>query len=265
MRAARAEMLTALAVGWLTVQVSASQASAPAVIIAGADEITRPHLERLADACEGRSMPLTLMFPPPARRTPWPCSAAAPPTFMRLGNHAEAEQAASYIGRQHKFVLSQFTATAGGNQSFTRSDTDSYSDGTSSSAAGRNSTSVPAAAPAAHSASRSWSTGSSWADGHQLERCRLHPAGLRIRRRASHPSCRTSPTAPSCSSPTRPAGRPCSCAQSNAIPPSPPCQVLARGRWRRTPEPPRRAPRSEGRSRHKAGQPRPFGIPGLPI
>jgi hypothetical protein len=44
-RSARAEMLTALAIQWLTVQVSASRASAPAVIIAGADEITRPHLD----------------------------------------------------------------------------------------------------------------------------------------------------------------------------------------------------------------------------
>ena len=55
------------------------------------------------------------------------------PAFMRLGNHAEAEQAASYIGRQHKFVLSQLTATVGGNQTFTRSDTDGYSDSDSSS------------------------------------------------------------------------------------------------------------------------------------
>ena len=53
--------------------------------------------------------------------------------FMRLGKYAEAEQAANYIGRQHKFVLSQFTATVGGNQSFTSSETDGYSDGVSSS------------------------------------------------------------------------------------------------------------------------------------
>lgn len=28
---------------------------------------------------------------------------AGPRLFMRLGHHAEAEQAASYIGRQHRF------------------------------------------------------------------------------------------------------------------------------------------------------------------
>ena len=61
-RSARTELLLALAVQWLTVQVSASTASAPAVIIAGADELARPHIERLADACERRRVPLTLMF-----------------------------------------------------------------------------------------------------------------------------------------------------------------------------------------------------------
>ena len=66
-RSARAEMLIALAIGWLTVQVSASRARAPAVIIAGADEITLPHLERLAGACEHRQRPAHHHVPPPAR------------------------------------------------------------------------------------------------------------------------------------------------------------------------------------------------------
>jgi hypothetical protein len=71
-RCARAEMLTALAVGWLTVQVSASNATAPAVIIAGADEITRPHLERLADACERRRAAAADGVASGSRvRTPW--------------------------------------------------------------------------------------------------------------------------------------------------------------------------------------------------
>jgi hypothetical protein len=39
--------------------------------------------------------------------------------FMRLGNHHEAEQAASFIGRHHKFVLSGFTATNGGEHTTT--------------------------------------------------------------------------------------------------------------------------------------------------
>ncbi len=43
---------------------------------------------------------------------------------MRLGNHREAATAADLIGRQHKFVLSQLTASLGGNQTHTRTDTE---------------------------------------------------------------------------------------------------------------------------------------------
>jgi hypothetical protein len=49
--------------------------------------------------------------------------------FMRLGNHAEAEQAASYIGRRHTFAVSSFTATRGGSLTTTRGTSDSYSTG----------------------------------------------------------------------------------------------------------------------------------------
>jgi hypothetical protein len=163
-RSARAEMLTALAIGWLTVQVSASDARAPAVIVAGADEITRPHLERLVGACERRGVPLTIMFRH-LREDALQLLGGGTPAFMRLGNHAEAEQAASYIGRQHKFVLSQFTATVGGSQTFTSSDTDGYSDGTSSSRSWQEFHLGFGSRTRGTSASRSWSTGSSSADG----------------------------------------------------------------------------------------------------
>jgi hypothetical protein len=43
---------------------------------------------------------------------------------MRLGHHAEAEQAAAYIGRQHQFVLSQVTATLGGSDTHTLTQTE---------------------------------------------------------------------------------------------------------------------------------------------
>jgi hypothetical protein len=124
-RSTRGELLTALAVQWLTVQVSGSTASAPAVIIAGADELTRAHLERLADACERRGVPLTLMFRH-LRDDALAVLGGGTAAFMRLGHHGEAEQAASYIGRQHKFVLSQLTATLGGNETHTRTDTEGY-------------------------------------------------------------------------------------------------------------------------------------------
>jgi hypothetical protein len=167
-RSARDEMLTALAIQWLTVQVSASPAAAPAAIIAGADEITRPHLERLSDACERRGVPLTLMFRH-LREDSLQLLGGGTAAFMRLGNHAEAEQAASYIGRRHSFVLSQRTATLGGNDGTTRTDTDgrgvtdsdtvSFSHGFAGNPLdlGQRSRGV--------SAGRNWSTALSWASG----------------------------------------------------------------------------------------------------
>jgi hypothetical protein len=163
-RSARAEMLTALAIQWLTVQVSGSRASAPAVIVAGADEITRPHLERLSDACERRSVPLTVMFRH-LREDTLHMLGGGTAAFMRLGNHSEAEQAASYIGRQHKFVLSQVTATSGGNQGVSRSDTQGYGDSDTSTRSWQEFHLGPGSRSRGTSTSRNWSTAQSWADG----------------------------------------------------------------------------------------------------
>jgi hypothetical protein len=122
-RSARSEVLAALAIQWLTVQVTSSNDPAPAVIIVGADEISRPHLERLAGACERRGVPLTLLFRH-LRDTGLDMLGGGSAAFMRLGHHAEAEQAAAYIGRQHQFVLSQVTATLGGSDTHTLTQTE---------------------------------------------------------------------------------------------------------------------------------------------
>ena len=114
-RSASEEILSSLIAQWLTVQVAASTRTAPAVIIAGADEITRPHIERLARTCERRGVPLTLMFRH-LREDTTALLGNSTAAFMRLANHAEAEQAATYIGRRHTFVVSSFTATRGGNE-----------------------------------------------------------------------------------------------------------------------------------------------------
>jgi hypothetical protein len=118
-RSARAELLAALVIQWLTVEVTASSAAAPAVVIAGADEITRQHLERLADACDRRGVSLTLLFRH-LRDDATAMIGGGATAFMRLGNHLEAEQAAAFIGRHHKFVLSGFTATNGASRTTTR-------------------------------------------------------------------------------------------------------------------------------------------------
>jgi hypothetical protein len=173
-RSARGELLIALAVQWLTVQVSGSTASAPAVIIAGADELTRPHLERLADACERRRVPLTLMFRH-LREDALAVLGGGTAAFMRLGHHGEAEQAASYIGRQHRFVLSQLTATLGGNETHTRTDTEGYAvtnavtfgsaQGWSEDPLGGGSRNGGMNRSRALTTSRNWSVARSWATG----------------------------------------------------------------------------------------------------
>ena len=163
-RSARGEMLTALAVQWLTVQVSASAASTPAVIVAGADEISRPHLERLAGVCEHRGVPLTLLFRH-LREDSLAMLGGGTAAFMRLGHHAEAEQAASYLGREHKFVLSQRTATWGENQSVSRSDSYGHGDGDSSSVSWAEFSLGPGSRSGGRSTSRNWTAGTSVSDG----------------------------------------------------------------------------------------------------
>jgi len=122
-RSARAEVLAALAVQWLTVQVTSSNDPAPAVIIVGADEISRPHLERLAGACERRGVPLTLLFRH-LRDTGLGMLGGGAAAFMRLGHHGEAAQAAAFIGKQHRFVLSNVTASLGGSDTHTITETE---------------------------------------------------------------------------------------------------------------------------------------------
>jgi hypothetical protein len=146
-RSARAELLAALIIQWLTVEVTASTAAAPAVVIAGADEITRQHLERLADACDRRGVPLTLLFRH-LRDDAVTMIGGGATAFMRLGNHHEAEQAASFIGRHHKFVLSGWTVSRGGEHTATSGTSESW--GTSQ--------------------SRGYSTTHGWAEDHLFDR-----------------------------------------------------------------------------------------------
>jgi hypothetical protein len=163
-RSARGEVLTALAVQWLTVLVSANSACAPAVITTGTDEIARPHLERLSDACERRKVPLTFLFRH-LREDALQLLGGGTTAFMRLGNHTEAEQAGGYLGRHHKFVLSQLTATYGGNETQTRSDTYGYGDSDNSSRNWQEFHLGPGTRSRGNSASRNWSVGVSGAEG----------------------------------------------------------------------------------------------------
>jgi hypothetical protein len=164
-RSASGEVLTSLLVQWLTVQVSSGPVDqpAPAVIVAGADEVSRAHAERLSDACETRGVPLTLMFRH-LRDDAASLLGGGTAAFMRLGNHAEAEQAASYIGRRHTFAMSSFTVTRGDSLTTTQGTSDSYGTGTSASVARTGGWSHSGGGPftgSVHSGGRTKTTGTS--------------------------------------------------------------------------------------------------------
>jgi hypothetical protein len=162
-RGARTELLTALTVHWLTTRVTASKATTPAVVIAGADTLSRAHLEALNDACERRRVPLTLLFRH-LRDDATALAGGAPVTaFMRLGNHHEAEQAASFIGRNHRFVLSGWTATRGSEEGSTRTSGHSHgSTQTRGFTTNHSSASTGHSTTRDHGRSQEWSQSDAW-------------------------------------------------------------------------------------------------------
>ena len=180
-RTARSEVLAALAIQWLTVQVTSGTEPAPAVIVVGADDISAAHLDRLSGACERRCVPLTLLFRH-LRDTGLGILGGGATAFMRLGHHTEAQQAADYIGRQHTFVLSQLTATLGGSQTHTTTHTEGqtvtdtinvgwhtgWNRSSSSGGQGSGASSGDSRGRQrsdGRSISRTWSTALSWAEG----------------------------------------------------------------------------------------------------
>jgi hypothetical protein len=126
-RNVRSELLTDLIVQWVTHRIAASTSPRPSVVVAGADELARRHLERLSDACERRGIPLTFLFRR-LRETSGEMIGGGAVAFMRLGNHEDATRAADFIGRDYRFVLSQITKNVGGNESHTESDTEGEGD-----------------------------------------------------------------------------------------------------------------------------------------
>ena len=173
-RSASGEVLTALLIQWLTVQVTTA-AMIPAVIVAGADEITRVHAERLADACELRGVPLTLLFRH-LRGDATALLGGGTTAFMRLGNHQEAEHAAAFLGRQHTFIMSSYTATRGGSATATTGGSDGY--GTSS---GGKTGTTGASTSHNWSETRSQAEGANWSDATARQRVyeyRIDPSVL---------------------------------------------------------------------------------------
>lgn len=126
-RNARSELLNDLIVQWLIRRVAAGADELRTLVIAGADEVPRRHIERLSDLCERRDVRLVLLFRH-LRDASVQTVGGGAVGFMRLANHEEARQAADFIGRQHTFAVTRVTRTLGGNETHSTADAEGVSD-----------------------------------------------------------------------------------------------------------------------------------------
>ncbi|MBU2663400.1 hypothetical protein KOI35_07755 [Actinoplanes bogorensis] len=115
---AQHELLKDLMVQWLGHQVRRGAAPIGSLLLLGADEVDHRALERLSTLCERRGIRLVLFFQH-LRAESLRTIGGGEVALMRLGNHQEAAQAAEFVGRGHKFVLSRLTRTLGGEETHT--------------------------------------------------------------------------------------------------------------------------------------------------
>jgi hypothetical protein len=96
-----------------------------ALVVAGADQLRRRHLERLDQLARRRGVRLVYLFRH-LRDEVTDLLGGGTAVFMRLGNAREAAHAAEFIGREHRFVLHQLTRSTGesSTETFTESVTD---------------------------------------------------------------------------------------------------------------------------------------------
>ncbi|MEJ2866373.1 hypothetical protein WCD74_01265 [Actinomycetospora sp. OC33-EN08] len=86
----------------------------PVLVVVGADDIGRDRVENLARRAARAGVRLVLLFEnlrDDARDLVGRADAAT--IFMRLGNPQDAEAAASFVGRQHRYVLGQISRSVG--------------------------------------------------------------------------------------------------------------------------------------------------------
>jgi hypothetical protein len=124
------------------------------VFVLGADRLRADVLDRLSDGCERTDTGLVLayrMLSAPVRQRLGRGDAAI--GFMRLGNAEEARAASEQIGTEHRFMLSQLTATIG--ESVTDTTTGSYTStaGSTGSVTSSRSASVSTSSGTSHSGS----------------------------------------------------------------------------------------------------------------
>ncbi|MBM2617076.1 hypothetical protein JIG36_16085 [Actinoplanes sp. LDG1-06] len=118
---AQHELLKDLLVQWLGHQLRRTTNPIGSLVLLGADEIDHRAIERLSTLCERRGIRLVLFFQH-LRAESLRTIGGGEVALMRLGNHQEAAQAAEFVGRGHKFVLSRLTRSLGGEETHTVAD-----------------------------------------------------------------------------------------------------------------------------------------------
>ncbi len=126
----REELLKELVFQGLIQRLASPEPFVGPLVVAGADDLSHRHIERLTDLCVRRGVRLVLMFRH-LRDSAVRAVGSDVVVFMRLDNHEEAARAADFIGRQHRLVLSQLTRTLGGSQTHSRGTGIGFSDQTS--------------------------------------------------------------------------------------------------------------------------------------
>ncbi|MBW4704409.1 hypothetical protein [Micromonospora sp. RL09-050-HVF-A] len=175
-RNAQNELLKDLLVQWLARRVLRESAPTGSLVIIGADEVHHRSIEMLSTLCERRGIRLVLFFGH-LREESLRTIGGGEVALMRLGNHQEATQAADFIGKGHRFVLSQLTRTLGGNDTHTLADTYSESETEGgSSATSRSALTFSSQRGANWSKTRNWSQteslakGTNWSDARSVQR-----------------------------------------------------------------------------------------------
>ncbi|MFF0155057.1 hypothetical protein [Micromonospora sp. NPDC005203] len=126
----RDEVLKELVLQGLALRLTSPEPFIGPLVIAGADDLSHRHIERLSDLCVRRGVRLVLMFRH-LRDSAVRAVGGDVVAFMRLSNHEEAGRAADFIGRQHTFLLSQLTRTLGGSETHSQGNSVGFSDQTS--------------------------------------------------------------------------------------------------------------------------------------
>ncbi|MBB5960741.1 hypothetical protein FHS29_007369 [Saccharothrix tamanrassetensis] len=120
------ETLAELLVRAVSHRVSRSASGRPtSLVLAGADRLHLDHLEQLATTCRRSGVHLVLLFE--HLRDAGTALAGGAVGFMRLKGHREAQAAADHVGKDHRFLVSQFTRTLGGSRTMTTGESEGWS------------------------------------------------------------------------------------------------------------------------------------------